>query len=108
MFKRLTHDELDQFAFGALLRYKESLKGPNTFQEYLESVPEKRRKMYDIFCQSCGEHKNKDVKMSKKRLEGKTSFGLVPNEILNLLLNKSNRKNRAVGAEMLKNELAHN
>ena len=50
-------------------------------------------------------HDNKDFVLSKKRPKEGVSFGMIPNSIINKLMDKQNRTMRAEGAVMLKREL---
>ena len=101
LFDQLEIRNRDQFAFSALLRHREVL-GPEEFARYLEKMEERQRNTFRLLSQS---YEDKDFHLSKKRPKEGTSFGMIPNAIINKLLDRQNRTMRAEGALMLIQEL---
>ena len=91
----------DQFAFSALLRHREVL-GEETFARISGQMEPRQRNTFRTLSQS---YENKDFHLSKKRSKDGVSFGMIPNGIINKLLDKHNRTMRTEGAIMLKREL---
>ncbi len=100
------HDQLDvkerdQFAFSALLRHREVM-GQKRYADLANQVDPRQRNMFKILSTS---YEDKDFHISKKRPKDGVSFGMVPNNIINKLLDRSNRNFRAEGALYLKRDL---
>jgi hypothetical protein len=58
------------------------------YSGYSESVPKKSRNLYKMLSQS---YENKDFHVSKRPPKDGVSFGIIPNAIVNRLLEKHNR-----------------
>lgn len=101
LFDQLEIRSRDGFAFGALLRHREVL-GQNDFESYIEKMDERQRNTFRILSQS---YEDRDFHLSKKRPREGVSFGMIPNAIINKLLDRQNRNMRAEGAVMLMQEL---
>ena len=101
LFDQLEIRTRDQFAFSALLRHREVL-GESEFSRLSGQMEPRQRNTFRTLGQS---YENKDFHLSKKRSKDGVSFGMVPNSIINKLLDKHNRTMRAEGAIMLKRQL---
>jgi hypothetical protein len=58
-----------------------------------------------MFSNMSQSYEDKDFHILKKRPKDGVSFGMIPNNIINRLLDKHNRNMRAEGSVMLKREL---
>ena len=101
LFDQLEIRTRDQFAFSALLRHREVL-GEAEFSRISNQMEPRQRNTFRTLGQS---YENKDYHLSKKRSRDGASFGMVPNSIINKLLDKHNRTMRTEGAIMLKRQL---
>ena len=101
LFDQLDVKERDQYAFNALLRHRETL-GPKRYAEHANHVDPRQRNLFKILSTS---YEDKEFRISKKRPKDGVSFGMVPNNIINKLLDRGNRNYRAEGALFLKRDL---
>lgn len=101
LYDQLDIRNRDSFAFSALLRHREAL-GPDEFSKFSSKMEPRQRNTFRILSQS---YEDKDFHVVKKRPKDGVSFGIVPNQIINRLLDKQNRNMRSEGATMLKREL---
>ena len=76
-----------QYAFSALLRHREAMT-EEEYNGFSESVPKKSRNLYKILSQS---YENKDFHISKRPPKDGVSFGIIPNTIINRIMEKHNR-----------------
>ena len=76
-----------QYAFSALLRHREAMS-EEEYNGYTENVPKKSRNLYKMLSQS---YENKDFHVSKRPPKDGVSFGIIPNPIINRLMEKHNR-----------------
>ena len=101
MYDQLEAKNRDEYAFSALLRHREIL-GPDGFHRYSNKIDVRQK---NTFKRMESSNENKDFHLSKKRSREGVSFGMIPNTIINRLLDKQNRTMRAEGSVMLKREL---
>ena len=101
LFDQLEIRSRDQFAFGALLRHRE-IMGPQEFLRFTDKMDTRQKNTFRILSQNL---EDKDFHLNKKRPKDGVSFGMIPNYIINKLLDKHNRTMRAEGAIMLIREL---
>ena len=76
-----------QYAFSALLRHREAMS-EDEYNGYTENVPKKSQNLYKMLSQS---YENKDFHVSKRPPKDGVSFGIIPNPIINRLMEKHNR-----------------
>ncbi len=83
------------------MRHREVL-GEAEFQKYLDRMDTRQRNTFRILSQS---FEDKDFHVTKRRPKDGVSFGMIPNCVINKLLDKQNRTMRAEGALMLIEDL---
>ena len=76
-----------QYAFSALMRLREAIS-EEEYNKYSEKVPKKSRNLFKMLNQS---YENKDFHVAKKPPKDGVSFGMIPNTIVNRLMEKHNR-----------------
>ena len=104
LFEQLEIGSRDQLAFGALLRHREVL-GDEGFGRYCKKMDTRQRNIFRILSQTFDD-KDFHLHVAKKRLDKDgVSFGMIPNSIINKLLDRYNRTIRAEGAVMLTRQL---
>ena len=101
LFDQLEIRNRDHFAFGALLRHREFM-GSQEFSRFTDKMDVRQKNTFRILSQSI---EDKDFHLGKKRPKDGVSFGMIPNSMINRLMDKHNRTMRAEGAIMLIREL---
>ena len=76
------------------------LTGDRNFQYYLRAANNKQRKHFRLLCNDL-----ENFNPNSKKPQSDKSFGLIPNKIVNKLLDKSNGNVRGEGSEMLQYEI---
>ncbi len=76
-----------QYAFSALMRHREAMT-EEEYNGYTDKIPKKSRNLFKVLSQS---YENKDFHVAKRPPKDGVSFGMIPNTIVNRLLEKHNR-----------------
>lgn len=89
--------------------------GHELFEEYSDSASRMDRKKFKQLSESAqnrdeivGDVDGELINLRKKRPKNGTSFGIIPNLIINRAIDKTNRHERAEGSSLLRKELEKN
>ncbi len=104
LFEQLDTPRRRSYGFPSLLRHQELL-GAKKFDELSEEVAIPDRNAFQRMCRSVDEDFKMMVKGTKRRPRDGVSFGLIPNRIINRLLDQNNPNDRSEGAVLLRKEL---
>ena len=107
LFDQLEDKDRSQEAFASLLRHKEALKD-KAFKDVMEDaeVPVAQERRFNDMCNDYGDDIEHHV--ARRRPKDGASFGLIPNVVVNRLLDKTNRQERVTGSMELKRILLEN
>ncbi len=83
-----------QYAFSALMRHREAMTEED-YNGYTEKISKKSRNLFKVLSQS---YENKDFHVAKRPPKEGVSFGMIPNTIINRLLEKHNRYSMSISS----------
>ncbi|XP_059088939.1 TOG array regulator of axonemal microtubules protein 1-like [Tigriopus californicus] len=101
LYEQLNVKQREQFAFGALIRHQELL-GARQFAQLSEDANRRDQAAFNAMCHN---YEDRDYHIAKRRPREGVSFGLIPNHVINRVLDRTNRQERAEGSILLKREL---